>query len=274
MTLPLVAFSHNPHAGAEIDHSLYRLGFLQITDSGIDADLLDAVFCAFFALVLHAALRTGAADEKPALPGTARLAAKDPAWRAVAVIAMGITFVTFSGLGFAFMVAVARHLGMDYHAASSAIGIVLLISAIGCFLGGWAAARLGPSWPLLGAFVLCGAGWHVALHAQDTVTFFAGLVPAIFALQFCFPILLMLAGSIDSDGHMAAIGAPLIVSGFAWAAVLAGVIVRYGGVGALSAATNVGMVLCTGLLLISTCPAPRKDELLFELHNTAMPASE
>ena len=44
MALPLVTFSHNPHAGADIDHSLYRLGFLQITDIGIDADLLDAVF--------------------------------------------------------------------------------------------------------------------------------------------------------------------------------------------------------------------------------------
>ena len=44
MALPLVTFSHNPHAGADIDYSLYRLGFLQITDIGIDADLLDAVF--------------------------------------------------------------------------------------------------------------------------------------------------------------------------------------------------------------------------------------
>jgi len=44
MTLPIVAFSHNPHAGAEIDHSLSSLGFLQLTDIGIDQDLLDAVF--------------------------------------------------------------------------------------------------------------------------------------------------------------------------------------------------------------------------------------
>jgi isopenicillin N synthase-like dioxygenase len=46
MTLRLVAFSHNPHAGAEIDHSLASLGFLQITDIGIDPGLLDAVFLA------------------------------------------------------------------------------------------------------------------------------------------------------------------------------------------------------------------------------------
>lgn len=51
MTLPVVPFSHNPHAGAEIDHSLSSLGFLQITDIGIDPDLIDAVFrasAAFF----------------------------------------------------------------------------------------------------------------------------------------------------------------------------------------------------------------------------------
>jgi isopenicillin N synthase-like dioxygenase len=44
MTLPLVAFSHNPHAGVQIDHSLAELGFLQVRDIGIDPDLLDAVF--------------------------------------------------------------------------------------------------------------------------------------------------------------------------------------------------------------------------------------
>lgn len=44
MTLPFVAFSHNPDAGAQIDRSLAELGFLQITDIGIDAGLLDAVF--------------------------------------------------------------------------------------------------------------------------------------------------------------------------------------------------------------------------------------
>ena len=44
MSLPLVAFSHNPDAGAQIDRSLAELGFLQITDIGIDPDLLHAVF--------------------------------------------------------------------------------------------------------------------------------------------------------------------------------------------------------------------------------------
>jgi hypothetical protein len=159
----------------------------------------------------------------------------------------------------------ARQLGMSYQAASSGIGVVLLLSAGGCVLGGWVAARLAPVWPLLGAFMLCGLGWHVALHAQDRTTFFAGLVPAVVALQFCFPILLSLAASLDSDGRMAAIGAPLIVSGFAWAAMLAGLIVRLEGMGGLAIATDAGMVLYAGLLAIGTGPATHDDRRFFPL---------
>lgn len=46
MTLPLVALSPNPRAGAQIDHSLSSLGFLQIHQIGIDPALTEAVFAA------------------------------------------------------------------------------------------------------------------------------------------------------------------------------------------------------------------------------------
>jgi hypothetical protein len=228
--------------GSAVDRMGLRGGFL-----------VAAVFCTIFALALHAGLR-GSMEADGSAPSLASLPAttNSSPWRAVAVIAMGVAFVTCSGFGFAFMVTVARQLGMSYQAASSGIGVVLLMSAGGCFLGGWVVARVMPGWPLLGAFLLCGAGWHVALHAQDQITFFLGLVPAVVALQFCFPILLSLAASLDSDGRMAAVGAPLIVSGFAWAAMLAGLIVQFGGIGGLSIATDAGMVLCAGLLVIGT----------------------
>lgn len=216
--------------------------------------LVAAGFCAIFALVLHVGLRGAeeSAQDEHALFITDRSASRSSAWRAVAVIAMGVMFVTFSGLGFAFMVTVARQLGLGYQTASSAIGLILLLSASGCFIGGWIAARFGTRLPLLGAFALCATGWHIALHAHTTMIFFVGLAPAIFAIQFTFPILLSRAGSIDDDGRIAAIGAPVIVSGFAWAAVLAGLIVRHGGIGALSVATNAGMIVCAALLLMET----------------------
>ncbi len=227
--------------GSAVDLAGVRGGFL-----------VAAFFCALFALLLHAGLQDTGGAEGGRDEGTLPQSADRSAWQSLAIIAMGVGFVTFSGLGFAFMITVARQLGLGYQAASSGIGLVLFLSASGCFIGGWTAARFGPRRPLLGAFALCAAGWHIALHAHDPATFFIGLGPAILALQFCFPILLSLAGAADHDGRMAAIGAPVIVSGFAWAAVLAGLIVRHGGIDALSIATDGGMVLCAALLWLGT----------------------
>lgn len=177
-------------------------------------------------------------------------------WRAVAVVTMGVLFVTFSGLGFAFMVTAALNLGFRYENASADIGLILLFSAAGCLIGGWCAARFGPVRPLLGAFLLCAVGWHVALHAQSQWLFLSALGPAIFALQFCFPVLLALPGGMDEEGRLAAIAAPLIVSGFAWAAILAGLVVGRWGIGALSIVTAGGMLLCALLLVASVRDRP------------------
>ncbi len=173
-------------------------------------------------------------------------------WRAVVVIVMGVAFVTFSGLGFAFMFSAARGLGFSYRDAGSAIGAILFVTAAGCLFGGWCAAQFGPKIPLLCAFALCAVGWHVALHAQSQIVFLLALAPAIFALNSSFPVLLALAGSFDSDGRLAGIAAPLIVSGFAWAAILAGIVVDHWGIGALSIVTAAGMIVCAALLLAGT----------------------
>lgn len=191
------------------------------------------------------------------LPGQEAADMRAPAplgigWRGAAVITMGVLFVTFSGLGFAFMVTAARQLGFGYEQVGSAIGIILFLSAAGCLAGGWCAAKFGPKPALLGAFALCALGWHIALRTQSQTIFLLALGPAICALQFCFPILLALAGSIDAEGRVAAIAAPLIVSGFAWAAILAGIVVDHWGLAALPIATEIGMILCTGLLFAST----------------------
>ena len=228
--------------GAAVEWDGLRGGFLAA-----------AVLCAAFA-ALTALCRGGL----PEPHGPADPEIKAPlriGWRAVAVIGMGVLFVTFSGLGFAFMVTAARDLGYGYDEASGAIGVVLFLSASGCLIGGWCAARFGPRYPLLAAFALCTFGWHVALHTDSRLVFLLALGPAIFALQFCFPILLSLAGQIDAEGRLAAIAAPLIVSGFAWAAIVAGLVVDGWGLGALSIATALGMLVCAGLLFIVTGPA-------------------
>ena len=218
--------------------------------------LVAALFCILFAVPLFAASHDAAPASGEETPASVTVdPAARPTWQAAAIIATGVVFVTFSGLGFAFMVTVARQLGLGYQAASSAIGTILLVSASGCFVGGWCAARVGPKIPLLCAFALCAIGWHVALHAQAPAVFLGALLPAIFALQFCFPVLLSLAGSVDETGRVAAIGAPLIVSGFAWAAILAGLVVKHWGIGALSVGTSAGMVSSAALLLIGTRPA-------------------
>ncbi|WP_439101061.1 MFS transporter [Congregibacter sp.] len=172
--------------------------------------------------------------------------------RPLAVILMGMLFVTCSGLGFAFMFSLAARLGMGYEEAGSQIGVLLLLSALACQLGGWCSGRFGPRFPLLAAFVACAMGWWVVVHAQSPGVFMLGLVPAVFALQFNFPILLALAGSLDEHGRWAGIAAPLITSGFAWAAIVAGQVVELMGLEALASATALGMVLCAVLLWPAT----------------------
>lgn len=170
----------------------------------------------------------------------------------LAVIFMGMIFVTCSGLGFAFMFSLAADLGMGYEAAGSRIGLLLLVSALACQAGGWASGRFGPRYPLLLAFFSCAGGWWLAVNASTQTAFFCGLVPAIFALQFNFPILLALSGALDEHGRWAGIAAPLITSGFAWAAVVAGLVVGEWGVQALPIATAAGITVCVLLLWPAT----------------------
>ena len=175
---------------------------------------------------------------------------------ALAVVAMAVVFVTSSGFGFTYMFTVAQGLGMNYAEAGRGIGILLLISASACLAGGWVSARVGPRRPLAIAFIICALGWYGAIHATSATMFYTCLVPAVFALQFNFPILLDLAGSLDKAGRWGAIAAPLQTSGFAWAAILAGLIVGRYGVTAIPLATAVGMIICLFLLLLSR-PARR-----------------
>ncbi|MEL7297238.1 MAG: MFS transporter [Pseudomonadota bacterium] len=170
---------------------------------------------------------------------------------ALAVVAMAVVFVTSSGFGFTYMFTVAQGLGMSYAEAGRGIGVLLLISAGACLAGGWVSARVGPRRPLAIAFVVCALGWYGAIHATSTTMFYACLVPAVFALQFNFPILLDLAGSLDKAGRWGAIAAPLQTSGFAWAAILAGLIVGRYGVTAIPLATAAGMAICLFLLVLS-----------------------
>ena len=176
--------------------------------------------------------------------------------RAVSVVVMGVLFVTSSGMGFAFMFTIARNLSMEYAQAGSFIGALLLISALACQLGGWCSGRFGPLRPLACAFATCGVGWYFAIHATSQITFMIALVPAIFSLQFNFPILLALSGSLDEDGQWAAIATPLLTSGFAWAAISAGIIVNRWNLDALATATILGMLCC----LLLTIPAREKTE--------------
>lgn len=171
--------------------------------------------------------------------------------RPIAVVTMGVLFVTCSGLGFAFMFTIAIELGMDYTSAGSFIGILLLVSAAACQVGGWCSARFGPYRPLATAFLTCAIGWYFAINATSQIMFMIALVPAIFSLQFNFPILLALSGSLDENGQWAAIASPLVTSGFAWAAIAAGAIVTQWNVNALATATLIGMAICGVLLILS-----------------------
>lgn len=176
--------------------------------------------------------------------------------RALVVVLMGVAFVSFSGLGFAFMFTLALEHGLGYDSAGTRIGVLLLLSASGCLAGGMACARFGPARPLALAFITCGAGWWVAIHAGSSAAFFAGLVPAIFALQFCFPVLIALAGQLDAHGRWAAIATPAITSGFAWAAILAGLVAGRWSVPALATACAAGMTACL-VMLWYVAPARR-----------------
>jgi hypothetical protein len=169
--------------------------------------------------------------------------------RPIAVVLMGMLFVTSSGLGFAYMFTIALDLGMQYTSAGTFIGVLVFVSALACQLGGWCSGRFGPLRPLAGAFVVCALGWHFAINANSQFVFMVALVPAIFSLQFNFPILLALSGSLDSDGQWAAVASPLLVSGFAWAAISAGAIVDQWNVEALATATVIGMIICLFLLI-------------------------
>lgn len=70
-------------------------------------------------------------------------------------------------------------------------------------------------------------------------------------LQFSFPVLLVLAGTLDSGGKWAAVATPLLTSGFAWAAVLAGFVVQNWEIQTLAYSTQLGMGLCLLLLAVS-----------------------
>lgn len=169
--------------------------------------------------------------------------------RAVATVSMAVIFVTCSGLGFTYMFSVAQNLGLSYAEAGRGIGLLLLISAGACVAGGWVSTRVGPIRPLAIAYVCCAIGWYGVIHATSPFQFYVALVPAVFALQFNFPVLLDLAGSLDTDGRWGAISTPLQTSGFAWAAILAGAIVGKFGLGGLPVATGIGMALCLLLLV-------------------------
>ena len=175
--------------------------------------------------------------------------------REISVVVMGMLFVTSSGLGFAYLFTIALRLKMDYASAGSFIGALVLVSALACQVGGWCSGRFGPLRPLAGAFVTSGLGWYIAINAGSQATFMVALVPAIFSLQFCFPILLALSGSLDKDGQWAAIATPLLTSGFAWAAISAGAIVDQWNLAALGTAAVIGMAICFGLLIPSRAPA-------------------
>ena len=175
--------------------------------------------------------------------------------RSVATVLMGVLFVTSSGLGFAFMFTLAQNLQMDYAVAARQIGGLLFVSAFACWVGGWCSGRFGPHRPLACAFFACGAGWYVAIHTASPLIFMLALVPAVFALQFCFPIFLAISAALDRTGQWAAVATPLLTSGFAWAAISAGFIVERFGLEALASATVTGMLLCAALLPFTRAPS-------------------
>lgn len=217
------------------------------------AGLLSAVF-ALCMLGYHSARGQSRAETLSAAAAGAR-APLHIGVREISVVAMGVLFVTSSGMGFAYMFTMARNLGMDYAVAGQQIGALLFVSAFACAAGGWCSARFGPYRPLACAYIACALGWWLAVHTQSPVVFIAALVPAVFALQFSFPVLVALSGSLDAQGRWAAVATPLLTSGFAWAAITAGQVVERAGIAALAVATAIGMALCLALLAGARRPA-------------------
>ncbi len=226
---------------------IYGAG-LAVSRSGLQGGYLFAAATALLLTLFMLGYRSSVSDDDEAARPVKRMTYSV---RALAVVAMAVVFVTASGLGFAFMFTIALELGMNYESAGRFIGLLLFVSAIGCIAGGWAAARFGPVRPLALAFVICGASWMVAIHAPSPLVFMVALTPAIFALQFNYPILLTLSGSLDREGLWAAIATPLQTSGFAWAAIIAGALAGRWGVDVLGIATVVGMLICLMLLWLA-----------------------
>lgn len=208
--------------------------------------LFSATLCAIYWLLMYSyqsPLQASSEDESRG--------ALQVSLRPILIIVMGVLFVTFSGQGFAFMFSMADNLGMGFEEAGNKIGLILFVSAFGCIAGGICSARFGAERPLLVAFIVCGVSWTVAIHATSPTMFLWALFPAITMLQFSFPMLLVLAGTLDSAGRWAAVATPLLTSGFAWAAVLSGFIVQNWDISALALSTQLGMMLCISLLLLS-----------------------
>ncbi len=221
---------------------------LAVGESGLRGGYVYAAITALLLTLAMLAYRPAVANDKTS---SQMIAPLKLSLAAIAVVAMAVLFVTASGLGFAFMFTIALSLDMTYESAGSFIGALLFVSAAGCLAGGWAAAKFGPIRPLAAAYVCCAIGWYVAIHATTPVVFMCALVPAIFALQFNYPILLTLSGSLDAEGRWAAIATPLQASGFAWAAIAAGALVSQFGVEVLGIATVIGMALCLALLAVA-----------------------
>lgn len=206
--------------------------------------ILSAIF--WLAMFVYRHKVTAGAENKQAPDTTYK--AFEISLRPVLIIVMGVLFVTFSGQGFAFMFTIATNLGMTFEQSGNSIGLILFVSAFACLIGGMCSARFGPEKPLVFAFIVCAIGWTVAINSSSPNMFLIGLFPAICALQFSFPVLLSLAGTLDNQGRWAAVATPLLTSGFAWAAVLSGQVVEVWGLNALATSTQLGMLICVLLL--------------------------
>lgn len=231
-----------------------------VQQQGLAGGFAFAFICAGLLAAALFAYRPNAASVQPLVQPQLRPARWVFQWLPVVLIAMGMLFITFSGLGYAYMFTLAKQLGYSYDSAGTAIGFILFASAFACPLGGWCSARFGCHKPLFAAYITCALGWWFACNTQNPSVFLVALVPAICALQFTFPILLSLYGSLDEQGYWAAIAAPLLTSGFAWAAITAGQVVGAFGLVALPIATALGMLCCALLLWLGKYLATRSDK--------------